>query len=130
VALVARAVEIVVLPLTELADTFSMRPGRLSSLHLLRPSERPLPQHALEHGDRGHTGTGAGRPRTGPVGHLGGQEKLRAYKLVLKSAGRQGVKEIYEQKPRSSARANPWQLRIWTDGDGRHVAVARADGSE
>ncbi len=25
---------------------------------------------------------------------------------------------------------NPWQLRIWTDGDDRHVAIARADGSE
>ena len=25
---------------------------------------------------------------------------------------------------------NPWQLRIWTDGDDRHVAAARADGSE
>ena len=25
---------------------------------------------------------------------------------------------------------NPWQLRIWTDGDDRHVAAAHADGSE
>ncbi|MGH8576133.1 MAG: CPXCG motif-containing cysteine-rich protein [Gammaproteobacteria bacterium] len=25
---------------------------------------------------------------------------------------------------------NPWQVRIWTDGDDRHVALARADGSE
>jgi hypothetical protein len=24
---------------------------------------------------------------------------------------------------------NPWQLCIWIDGDDRHIAVARADGS-
>jgi hypothetical protein len=25
---------------------------------------------------------------------------------------------------------NPYSLRIWNDGDERHVSVARADGSE
>jgi hypothetical protein len=25
---------------------------------------------------------------------------------------------------------NPWQIDVWTDGEGRHVDVARADGSQ